>query len=424
MPAHHRSVARRLTSIHIHPIVLGLLFAMGSVSLSACIKKKDASVKNFESLGDPSVEKVRPDETIEGFRVVGLDALGLKYTVKRTGVRAAKGSKVAPTDANAAFFTEITIAGTLTDEQHAALEKRYGGTGNVPFAGNEAKADWTLVDFLPPAVQALNGLRFKTTTLPHPAIFPADYFTKQDVDDDVDVSMNCHATAYEVARSLFAPVGSKPSVTLFFLGDVSSFDFVDPRTDPAGNVAPDSALAPVAAITARNKGRKLGDMIQFYAPQLLHSAIWVDEDLFFEKTDTDSAAPYRLVTYADMVGVVGLAAPLKSGRLMVAFNRFIPTKLVPPVSFFAGNASHPSAERDPKDSSKFTGSWSKPITFAEEGIASPEAMNYFIGLFSNQGGRNVADPAYIKEFALEPDKSTGRAQLPQAAFEAGSFVPR
>lgn len=402
------------------------LFALGALAPFhvACVKKKQSTeVKEFAPLDDASKGKVRPDEPLPNFKVAGLEAAGVKYTVKRVGVRGDPATDPISKDPEMNFYTDVSIEGTLTSDQHAALTAHYGGKG-IAYAGREAKTDWNLIDFLPPVVQAVDGTRFKTQEIPPPAPFPADYFSKLGMDANLDVSTNCHATAYEVARSLLAPAGEAPSFTQFFLGDVSSFNFFAGRTDPAADVASNEALAPVDAKAARDAGRKVGDVIQFWEPMLLHSAVWIDNDLYFEKTDTASEAPYRLVTYADMVAVPGLKTPLESGRMKVGFRRFVTGKMVSPAAFFGGNKAPPRAERDPAEPTKFTGKWTDPVPFSKEGLTGGAVANVYVGSFSGFGGKSISDPLFLREFPLEVDAASGRARLPAAAFEAKSFEPK
>ncbi len=247
----------------------------------SCLKKTESEVREFKSFDAGTAQQ----EVLSEFKISKLDTSGIKYKVIRKNNVENLGQS--------SYLLDVKIAQTITQGQFESIKKIYGGKSLISFNGNESKTDWNLIDFLPGSIQAVNGHHFKTHEIVAPAAFPADFFKLLRMDSKVDVSMNCHATAYEVARSFLTSQGSSAPFTLFFLGDVSSFDFFANRSDLSADVVPSLDLTPFEAAQMRNNGRIIGDVLQFTDPTLLHSAVWIDDDLYFEKTDKDANAPFN-----------------------------------------------------------------------------------------------------------------------------------
>ena len=376
----------------------------------SCLKKTKSEVREFKSFDAGTAQQ----EVLSDFKISKLESLGIKYKVIRKNNVENLGQS--------SYLLDVKIDQVLSQTQFDSIKKIYGGKTLVLYSGKESKSDWNLVDFLPGSIQAVNGHHFKTHEIVPPAAFPADFFKQLRMDSKVDVSMNCHATAYEVARTFLTSQGSNTPFTLFFLGDVSSFDFFANRSDLSADVIPSLDLTPFEATQERNKGRIIGDVLQFTDPTLLHSAVWIDDDLYFEKTDTDANAPFRLTTYSDMILRSRLNAIFQKGTMKTGFKRFLGAKMLSPVSFFAGNFEHPRPKRDPADTKKFSGVWSDPVTFASKDISGAGVSEIYVGKFSSGfGGKTVSDASYIKEFMLEKDPQTQRMRLPQSAYDSNSF---
>ncbi len=386
----------------------GLCVFAAAVSVS-CLKKTESEVREFKTFDAGTAQQ----EVLSDFKISKLESLGIKYKVNRKNNVENLGQS--------SYLLDVKIDQALTQGQFDSIKKIYGGKTLVSYSGNGSKTDWNLIDFLPGSIQAVNGHYFKTHEILPPAAFPVDFFKQLRMDSKVDVSMNCHATAYEVARSFLTSQGSNTPFTLFFLPDMSSFDFFANRSDLSSDVVPSLDLTPIESAQIRNKGRIIGDVLQFTDPSLLHSAVWIDDDLYFEKSLTDSNAPFRLTTYSDLILRSKLNAVFQNGTMKTGFKRFVGAKMVSPVSFFAGNLEHPRPKRDPADTKKFSGVWSDPVTFASKGISGPGVSDIYVGKFMGMGGKTVSDASYIKEFMLEQDPQTQRMRLPQSAYDSNSF---
>ncbi|MCK6546938.1 hypothetical protein L6R52_13900 [Myxococcota bacterium] len=183
------------------------------------------------------------------------------------------------------------------DRVHAAL----GGLSKVPFVDGRR---WELTDFLPPKLQALLGRDLVVPTIRTiPGSETWDVLPRGEP-KTVDLTMNCHATAYEVLR---AYQGDDESVSIFFgdplamdaLADEGYLTTVARADDPAA--LKDLSLRP-------------GDLLELFEPvgadgpfratHLVHSAVHVGAGLFIEKADTEVRGkdfPYRLATLDQVV---------------------------------------------------------------------------------------------------------------------------
>ncbi|MFH1808340.1 MAG: LysM peptidoglycan-binding domain-containing protein [Pseudomonadota bacterium] len=213
--------------------------------------------------------------------------------------------------------------GTLSREQFDAVHAQLGGRSGVTY---DAGRDYRVVDFLPPALQAL---LHKDLEIPEPVEIMGTKKLVQNLieqggmligDDpeganlDVNLTMNCHATAWEAAR---AYQGTSGSVAVFY-GEMITMDGLcqDPKLfDKVGEVD----AAHIKDLTRLDL--KPGDLVQFHEvsdwarmTMLLHTAVYVGGGLFFEKPNTEGPekadparyiqqdeTPFRLATLDDMV---------------------------------------------------------------------------------------------------------------------------
>lgn len=231
---------------------------------------------------------------------IELDARQL-HDVPITRARKARYLGLAERSPAATSTTVIAELGVLDrasfDRLHAAL----GGMSKVPFAEGRR---WELTDFLPPKLQAILGRDLVVPTIrtiPGSEAWPVLPLGEPKT---VDLTMNCHATAYEVLR---AYQGDDEGVSIFF-GDAVVMD----------GLVDEGFLAVVAraddpAELAKQRLRP-GDLLQLFEPvgpdgpfratHLVHSAVHVGAGLFLEKADTEVRGkdfPFRLATLEQVV---------------------------------------------------------------------------------------------------------------------------
>jgi hypothetical protein len=205
--------------------------------------------------------------------------------------------------------------GTLTRAQFDAVHAALGGRSRVVF---DAARDYAVADFLPPAAQALLHQDLEIAdpvTLKGTKHLSPDFgYDRYDL--SLDVTMNCHATAWETMR---AYQGDTAAVSIFY-GEMVVMDGLTVTDSPTASF---DALAQVAGKdfgAVDTTALKPGDLVQFFldtgfasaSTNLLHSAVYVGGGLFFEKPNTEGPevakseyqtqdeTPYRLGTAAHL----------------------------------------------------------------------------------------------------------------------------
>jgi hypothetical protein len=198
--------------------------------------------------------------------------------------------------------------GRLTQAQFEDVKASFGGRSRVKF---EPTRDYSAVDFLPPALQALVGQdldRRDPVTLPGTAALGNGDPRRGEL--SIGLAPNCHGTAWEAMRAFQGK--ATESVALGYGEMIRMHDLV----------AEDKAFEKLGVVPASRAndlldlGLRPGDCVLFREvtdwarmTTLLHSAVYVGSGLFFEKPNTEGAdvaqperyrdheeTPFRLVT--------------------------------------------------------------------------------------------------------------------------------
>lgn len=213
-----------------------------------------------------------------------------------------------------ALTTLVLPVGAMSALRFGLLHEAFGSLSEVPHSANRR---FDVLDFLPPAVQAVVGIDVE---LPSPeAVAGTGAWDPRRAPEPMEVSLdvNCHGTTWALLGAYHSP-SSRGEYPLFF-GDMLCMDnelhsdrfelveSLDPEQVPLLSVLP---LQP-------------GDVVAFFevsefarATMLVHTAIHVGAGLFVEKPNTEAPgedSPYRLAT-AGMV-VEPLEAALIGSRL-------------------------------------------------------------------------------------------------------------
>lgn len=191
----------------------------------------------------------------------------------------------------------------LTEAHYRLLMDHYGGQGLVPFATGRT---YELVDFLPPKIQALADRWLVPTTQTDPRI-PQDWGDPRNPGSPVDVSigMNCWATAYEVLRDFGKPLAQLTGKIAYF-GPMVADTLLNQKREfqELQEPLPRTAWA-AGQVAERNKNRKPGDLLWIKTKDSLmgpaHVALWLDNDLYFEKTNYSGEDPIRFAFFDDVV---------------------------------------------------------------------------------------------------------------------------
>lgn len=158
--------------------------------------------------------------------------------------------------------------GSLSRRQWQTLVTHYGTWHGQPLPPYRATQNYTLIDFMPPAMQALNRHRFiaQTRSL-------ASGHTAQ-------ILGNCWGTVYEILRLRHRPALESP--VIFVTEAQPMLNLLRRMSAPA---APSVQPGDVLLIFHRHGDREYLD----------HTAIAVDQQVVFEKAGIGDTVPYRLI---------------------------------------------------------------------------------------------------------------------------------
>ena len=186
----------------------------------------------------------------------------------------------------------------LNENEFRRLQNIYGGWSRTRNQETfQSGKVWNLSEFLPPAMAAKLGNVFQgEETL---EMLPHIFGTKADgkrIATPVQLISNCWGTAYEVMRG--AQTHSDELILFYAPQRLARAVFFDPQWSEeirpiSKTVSTDPSL--------RNAGLMPGDVLVIGNTWLQHVAIFVDDDLYFEKSGTGNSALYRLNTLDTIV---------------------------------------------------------------------------------------------------------------------------
>lgn len=217
-------------------------------------------------------------------------AEGLDYRVSETQLK----GRAYPFDR----FSYTVTFGPLTIKQFAYLKQTYGGWSRATSAVTYNPGQtYTLQDFLPPLMQATMDLSFVSQN--YVAKLPRLAFPEDNMSSDKETSLstiaNCWGETYEVIRS--ALNGKNQSFQIFYAPYKAIKDFLTESS--YSNVVQEFSTdaSHFADEKRRNQGLQPGDVLIIGQRWLMHTAIFIDNDLFFEKSGSGDKTLYRLVPY-------------------------------------------------------------------------------------------------------------------------------
>jgi len=186
----------------------------------------------------------------------------------------------------------------LSESEFRRLQDIYGGWSQSRHLETfQPGKVWTLSDFLPPAMAAKLGNVFQgeETQRQLPRIFGANADGKR-IPTPVQLISNCWGTAYEVLRG--SQTFSDELILFYAPQRQARAVFFDPQWSE--ELRRISKMVP-SDPSVRNSGLKPGDVLVIGDAWLQHVAIFVDDDLYFEKSGTGNTALYRLNTWETIV---------------------------------------------------------------------------------------------------------------------------
>lgn len=210
-------------------------------------------------------------------------------------------------DPTVRFNLEISFQLT-TESQFSALRKRYAAWAKAqPTQSFRGPGSYRLETFLPPVIQAAYGKRFQSSqqrpfhlpravaeAFPPGAIIPnvIQFFT------------NCWTTVYS---TMYASLSADPATQLTFpvfmvnsaVEKVLANNTYFTKVDSAGR----------ANAMAKQRALRAGDTVLVYGAaavtngkrSILHAAIKIDHNLWYEKTANTDDVAYRFVTFEDIL---------------------------------------------------------------------------------------------------------------------------
>ncbi|MGF1603249.1 MAG: hypothetical protein GFH24_608438n31 [Chloroflexi bacterium AL-N5] len=166
--------------------------------------------------------------------------------------------------------------GTLTRSQWQQLQQTYTRWQNRRLAPYDPQRSYTLMDFMPPLMQALNAHQFHVEKVPLPTPLPELLPSKDGVASAI---ANCWGTLYEVLRT----AQHNQSMPYTFMAGPQQIEaWLQQASTPVIGAAQPGDILLIQ--------HRRGDLTY-----LDHVALVIDDQLFFEKAGTGDETPYRLV---------------------------------------------------------------------------------------------------------------------------------
>jgi hypothetical protein len=231
-----------------------------------------------------------------------------------------------------ALSLDVDFFSTLTEAQFNKLKATYCSSWWNISSGSQVRytpgQSYTLTDFLPPAMQALSGKHFHAQE----DVFALPYFVSGNEmklkNQTCLFLINCWGFAYNMlyysrlpsaevkASGLYFSVAS-PTVAYSAFWDSDFFEPIQSSSQNQEYLTNESL---------RNANLQPGDVILIWHKNQLgeayldHVAIFIDDDLYYEKSGTGDDVPFRLNDYKGLT----TAWPIYIGVFIVDWKRLKP----------------------------------------------------------------------------------------------------
>jgi hypothetical protein len=318
--------------------------------------------------------------------------------------------------------------GELDEPSFNALQKAYCAWSETKSRVKwQAGRKYRLIDFLPPLLQAVSGLHFRSSRtkqkgLPSFLGGPDDK-VKRYADQEVLLTTNCWGFAWEV---LFQADNADTSAMTISTADPTSAwrEF----TGPGFDLIQSSRTQPQLLKDSYTRNRKLkgGDVLLVWHQNpstasgedlyLDHVATVIDDDVYFEKSGSGDRVPFRVSTWDMLVANFPPSVFFWEWRRLVRNNPLSPTavygspqtRLRPAPEIFGIDAQVASRTK------RFLQDRFSLLSKLRPSVAQTLSLQADTG----EGGV-VEAQVYTGILVLEElvfDKETGRASLPMSAF--------
>ena len=316
-----------------------------------------------------------------------------------------------------------------------SLDAEFGPLDTITFLGlqelygswseTKSRVKWiegqsyTLLDFLPPLMQAVNGLYFKSSrqkqvALPSFVGAPEKKVQKR-VEQEVLLTTNCWGFAWEVLYQ--ADNKDIRNMQISTADPMSAYRaFTNPKNFYRVQTSYSNSKLLTDA-TLRNKKLKGGDTLLIWhqipgqSLYLDHVAILLDNDVYYEKSGSGDQVPFRITTWE------GITANFPPGVFTWEWRRLVRNKTIPDGSDKQGYKLKSASETfgvDKQVTRGFLPQRFKLLSELRPSIAKSLSLQTEI---DEEGG--VAANTYTGIYVLEDlvfDPRTGRASLPMSAF--------
>lgn len=181
----------------------------------------------------------------------------------------------------------------VTQENYSKLAKAYGDARGY----DPSRKRYSLTEFLPPSIEVLNGMSFR---IQRPSVPPEVEFGLRSLHPkgawtEVFVQTNCWSTVYSIlsARNSRYPMFFAESEQLKGVFDNPAYF--------------DRLPIPSEAVSSFDENRQIEQAKQLLPMDVLlitvagtikHAALYVDKNLYFEKTGTGGNFAYRLIPFS------------------------------------------------------------------------------------------------------------------------------
>lgn len=276
------------------------------------------------------------------------------------------------------------------EEEFDLIKREFGSLSQVKWVKNKT---YLLSDFLSPGIQALIHKRFDTVEEKNLPWVEEEF---SDFDDrTVRMTTNCYGTIWELVR-----------LGRFDQARVSSkFYLFWANQDPVIQVLTD----PVYGAEVKSENIMTGDVALFFEKvtddysRLLHAAMVIDGELYFEKTDTGSEFAYRFVKFNDIQAK--LFQSIDSKDLEVRHYRY----------------NQVGQERLPLPTEALSVPFDPMFQGFADIVPENERSSIIIGLDSGAAGKNNLGIYRIGHVDISLDPITGRGVLSSKSPTARNF---
>mmetsp|Transcript_29101 Transcript_29101/g.60655 ORF Transcript_29101/g.60655 Transcript_29101/m.60655 type:complete len:416 (-) Transcript_29101:263-1510(-) len=321
--------------------------------------------------------------------------------------------------------------GTLSETTFNKLQTKYCSWSDTKSQVKwDEDREYTLLDFLPPIMQAVSGKHFQSTRSKQQNL-PSfvDDRQKQYTEQEVLLTSNCWGFAWEVLFQADNPDTS--AMTVSTADPTSAWRAL---TGPGFDLIQSSLTKPklISDKKLRNQRLQSGDVLLLWHTiassnrpnkvYLDHVVTCIDEDVYFEKSGSGDNVPYRINTWE---GITANFPPFVFNwewRRLVRRNRNSPSiwqpylRLKPASEVFGVDAR--VAYLNTRDRERFA--W---LSKLRPGVARRLSLTT-----SRDDNGAVEAQTFTGILVLEDlvfDEETGRASLPQSAFDEQSMkLPR